>query len=86
MHSGSDHVTGRRHYRRKTIRPGPTAARDAECAKVCMFNEVDEQRTSHTGATVDALVDDYLERLNIDTTTRMSYEGYIRNHIRRRRS
>jgi integrase len=35
-----------------------------------------------TKATVDQLMDRYLEVLNVDRTTRKGYEGYITKHIR----
>ncbi|MGH3366220.1 MAG: site-specific integrase, partial [Nocardioidaceae bacterium] len=82
VYAGEDPLTGRRHYLRETIAAGPTAAREAEHARARLLNQVDEGRNPRTKATVDQLMDRYLELLNVDVTTRAGYEGYIRNHIR----
>ena len=63
-------------------RPDPKAEAKAERARTRLVNQVDEQRNARTRATVDELMDQYLELLDVDRTTRKSYEGYIRNHIR----
>jgi hypothetical protein len=41
-----------------------------------------QQRNPRTTATVNQLLDRYLELLDVDRATRTSYEGYIRSHIR----
>ncbi len=82
VYAGEDPLTGRRHYLRETIAAGPTAAREAEHARARLLNQVDEGRNPRTKATVNQLMDRYLELLNVDVTTRAGYEGYIRNHIR----
>lgn len=82
VYAGQDPLTGRRHYLRETIPAGPTAARDAERARARLLNQVDEGRNPRTKATVNLLMDRYLKVLDVDTTTRKSYEGYIGNHIR----
>ncbi|MGH3844850.1 MAG: tyrosine-type recombinase/integrase [Pseudonocardiaceae bacterium] len=82
VYAGEDPLTGRRHFLRETIPAGPTAAREAEKARARLLNEVDEGRNPRTKATVNQLMDRYLDVLDVDVTTRKSYEGYIRNHIR----
>src|SRR5262249_16540569 len=62
--------------------PGPNAAGEAEAARTRLLNQVDEQRNPRTRATVDQLMDRYLELLDVDAKTRKGYEGYITNHIR----
>jgi integrase len=47
-----------------------------------LLNQVDEQRSPRTRATVNQLMNRYLEVLDVELTTRGTYEGYIRNHIR----
>jgi hypothetical protein len=44
--------------------------------------QVDEKRNSCTRATVDQMLDRYLTLLDVELTTRSTYEGYIRNYIR----
>lgn len=82
VYAGEDALTGRRHYLRETVPAGPTAARDAERARARLLNQVDEGRNPRTKASVDQLMDRYLELLEVGATTLNSYEGYIRNHIR----
>jgi integrase len=66
----------------ETVPAGPTAARQAEKVRTKLLNQVDEQRNARTRATVDELMDRYLEVLDVDRTTRKTYEGYINRHIR----
>lgn len=74
---------GRRVCLSETIPAGPkAAAAEAEQAKTRLLNQVDEQRNPRTRATVNQLMDRYLELLDVDTNTRRGYEGYIRNHVR----
>jgi integrase len=47
-----------------------------------LLNQVDEKRSPRTRATVNQLMDRHMEVLDIEPTTRHTYEGYIRNHIR----
>ncbi|USX49462.1 tyrosine-type recombinase/integrase [Lentzea sp. HUAS12] len=82
VYAGIDPISGRRHYIYETIPAGPDAAKKAEKARTRIINEIDEQRNSTTNATVNRLMDRYLELLDVDKKTRKSYEGYIRNHIR----
>ncbi|MGH3628757.1 MAG: tyrosine-type recombinase/integrase, partial [Sciscionella sp.] len=82
VYAGLDPLTGRRHYLTNTVAPGPKAAEEAEQARTRLLNQVDEQRSPRTRATVNQLMDRYLELLDVDITTHASYEGYIRNHIR----
>lgn len=82
VYAGVDPLTGRPHYLRKTIPAGPDATDEAERERTRLLNQVDEGRNPRTKATVDQLMDRYLELLDVDTNTRRGYEGYIRNHVR----
>jgi integrase len=82
VYAGIDPLNGRRHYLSETIPAGPRAADEAEKARTRLLNQVDEHRNPRTKATVNQLMDRYLDVLDVDVTTRRSYEGYIRNHIR----
>ena len=46
------------------------------------MNRVDERRSPRTGATVNDLLDRWLEVIDIDRTTRTGYVGKIEKHIR----
>ena len=82
VYGGSDPLTGQRHRLREVIPPGPTAAADAERARTRLLNQVDEKRNPRTRATVNQLLDRYLDVLDVEDSTRSGYEGYIRRHIR----
>ena len=82
VYAGNDPLSGRRYYLSETIPAGPQAAAEAEKARTRLLNQVDEQRNPRTKATVNQLLDRYLDVLDVDVTTRKSYEGYIRNHVR----
>ena len=82
VYAGIDPLTSKRHYLTEVISPGPGADKEAKKARTRLINQVDEQRNPRTKATVNQLMDRYLELLDVDVTTRKSYEGYIRNHIR----
>ena len=82
VYAGKDPLTGRRLDLTETIPVGPTAARDAQKALTRLLSQRDEQRNPKTRATVNQLMDRYLELVKIGDTTRPTYEGYIRRHIR----
>jgi integrase len=82
VYAGKDPVTGRAHYLKETVPAGPDALGMAEQVRTRLLNQVDEGRNPRTKATVNQLMDRYLELLDVDTNTRSGYEGYITNHIR----
>jgi len=82
VYAGTDPLTGRRHDLTETIPAGSAAARDAQKALARLLSQRDEQPNPKTRATVNQLMDRYLELVKIGDTTRPTYEGYIRRHIR----
>jgi hypothetical protein len=82
VYAGVDPVTKARLYLDETIPPGPRAAREAERAKTRLLARVDERRNPRTRATVDQMLDRYLSVLDVEPTTKDTYDGYICNHIR----
>ena len=82
VYAGIDPLAGKRHYLNEVVPAGPTALKEARSVRTRLINQVNEQRNPRTKATVNQLMDRYLELLDVDVTTRKSYEGYIRNHIR----
>jgi integrase len=47
-----------------------------------LLGQADERRNPRTKATVNQLLDRYLEVLDVDQSTRTAHEGYIERHIR----
>jgi integrase len=83
VYAGKDPVSGRRHDLVEVVPPGPKAATLAEAARTRFLNQVDEeQRNPRTSASVDQLLDRYLETLDVGRNTRRAYTGYMRKHVR----
>lgn len=82
VYAGIDPVSGKKIRLTETIPPGPRAAGDAEKARTRLLAQVDERRAPKTRATVNKLMDQYLELIDVELTTRERYEGCIENHIR----
>jgi integrase len=82
VYAGYDRMSGKRLYLDETVPPGPRAFKEAERLRTRLLKQVDDKRNPSTRATVDQMLDRYLEVLDVEPTTRNTYEGYIRNHIR----
>jgi integrase/DNA-binding transcriptional regulator YhcF (GntR family) len=83
LYAGVDPLTGKRIYLTETIPANhPDRDKEAKRALTRLLTQVDERRAARTRASVNKLMDRYLERLDVEVTTRVGYEGYIRNHIR----
>ena len=82
VYAGVDPVSHRRLYLDETIAPGPRAAKKAEKTRTRFLAEVDQRRNPRTRATVGQMLDRHMSMLDVEPTTRVSYEGYVRNHIR----
>lgn len=67
-----------------SLRPPPPGRRlhGKRSVRTRLLNQVDEKRNPRTKATINQLMDRYLEVLDVEPTTRGAYEGYVRNHIR----
>ena len=82
VYAGIDSVSNKRHYLVETIPAGPSAARDAERVRTRLLNQVDERRNPRTKATVNQLLDRWLEVVEPETTTRNSVVGRLNRHVR----
>jgi integrase len=82
VYSGTDPISKRRMYLTEVVPPGPRAGDEAEKVRTRLLHQVDQKRNPRTRATVGQLLDRWLEVLGVDPSTRRSYEGYIRKHIR----
>lgn len=82
VYAGTDPVSKKRHYLVETVPAGPGAAADVEKVRTRFLRQVDERRAPRTRATVNELLDRYLEVLSVEETTRERYESVIRTHIR----
>lgn len=82
VYTGIDSVSGRRHYLREVVPPGPAAEAEAQRVMRRLAAQVDEQRNPRTSATTNQLLDQYLETLDVAGTTHRMYTRYLRNHVR----
>ncbi len=79
---GIDPVTKRRHRPTVVIPAGPDAEKQAKAALVRLINEVNEHRHPKTNATVNQLLDRYLERSKVGRKTKKRYYELAENHVR----
>lgn len=82
VYAGKDPISGRRHYLRETIPAGPGAKKAAERVLRRLNHEIDEQRSPRTSATLDQLLNRYLETLDVGATTHRAYTRYLELHVR----
>jgi integrase len=82
VYAGIDPLSGKRHYLTETVPAGPRALAEAKKVRTRLIGQIDEQRNPRTRATVDQLMDRYLEVLDVEVTTRARYEVTIRRHVR----
>jgi hypothetical protein len=80
--SESPSATGHgRHYLKEIIKAGPKAQREAEAARSRLLAEVAAKRSPRTSATVDQLLERYLDQFAGSPTTLDLYRTHVRNHI-----
>ncbi|GLZ47864.1 hypothetical protein Acsp06_40490 [Actinomycetospora sp. NBRC 106375] len=82
VYAGVDPLTGKRLYLTESVPAGARAAKEAEKARVRLISQVDERKQPRTRATVNQLLDRYLEVLEVDATTQTRYESILRLHVR----
>ncbi|SDP60297.1 hypothetical protein SAMN04487905_1211, partial [Actinopolyspora xinjiangensis] len=61
VYAGFDPVTQRRHYLTEVVAAGRDTEAEAERVRTRLLNQVDERRNPRTNATVEQLLDRYLE-------------------------
>lgn len=82
VYVGLDPISKRRLYLTETIPPGPRAKREADDARVSLINQIIERRNPRSRATVNQLIDRFLETHAIDPRTRKSYTSSINKHVK----
>jgi integrase len=81
VYAGVDPVTKRRHDLIEVVPAGPNAERRAIAVRDRLVAQVAERRNPRTIATVDQLLDRYLDQPDGAPNTLTLYHGYLRNHI-----
>jgi len=75
-------VSKKKHYLVEVVPPGPGAAREAEKVRTRLLNQVDERRNPRSRATLDQLLDRWLEVAQLEPTTRSGYVQKLELHVR----
>jgi integrase len=85
VYGGIDQLTGKRLQLRETV-PAQATRRETEKAaekvQTKLLNQVDERRSPMTEATVNELLDRWLDVIDVERKTRVGYVGKIEKHIR----
>lgn len=81
-YAGIDPLSGKKNYLREVIPPGPKADDEAEKALRRLLTKIDERRHPTTNASLDQLLDRYLEMLDVGNGTRKMYVKYLEKHVR----
>ncbi|MDP9643703.1 integrase/DNA-binding transcriptional regulator YhcF (GntR family) [Actinopolyspora lacussalsi] len=80
--AGLDPVTKQRHRLIEVVPPGPQALAEAERVRTRLLNEVDERRSPRTQATVEQLLERYLDQhFDGEPSTKANYRRYARLHV-----
>jgi integrase len=82
VYGGSDPLTGREIRLVETIPAGPRAQTEAERTLTRLLNQIDEKRHPRTSATVDQLLDKYLDVIDVEPRTKRGYKSVIGKHVR----
>jgi integrase len=80
--AGLDPLTGKRNYLRETIPAGRDAMREAEKARTRLLSQLDERRNPRARATMNQLLDRWLEVLDVEASTRQGYVRKLDKHVR----
>ncbi|MBN9113185.1 MAG: tyrosine-type recombinase/integrase [Pseudonocardia sp.] len=81
VYAGVDPVTKRRHDLIEVVPPGPKAYERAEATRARLVASVAERRNPRTSATIDQLLEKYLDQFDGAPNTLTLYRGYVNNHI-----
>lgn len=82
VYAGTDPVSGKRYNLSEVIPAGPNATRRAEKVLNRLVHQVDERRHPKTNATINQLLDRYLEQSTVARNTKSAYRTNIDKHIR----
>jgi hypothetical protein len=82
VYAGIDPVSKHRRYLAETIPPGRDAGKNAEKARTRLLNQVDEKRNPRTAASLNRLLDRWLDLVDVEASTRRGYVSKVDKHIR----
>lgn len=82
VYAGTDPITKRRHDLVEVIPAGPKAWDRADEVRRQLVADVKQRRNPRTNATVDQLLDRYLDQLQAGKSTVSGYRVYVEKHVR----
>jgi integrase len=82
VYAGTDPITKKRHYLVEIVPAGPNAAKEAEKVRTRLLNQVDERRNPRTKATLNQVLDQWLEVAELEESTRIGYIRKLDRHVR----
>lgn len=82
VYADQDLLTGKRHNLVETVPAGPKAWKEAEAVRRRLLTAVHERRNPRTSATVDQLLDRYLDEHQGGARTVSGYREYVDKHVR----
>ena len=82
VYAGTDPITKRRHDLVEVIPAGPDAWDHADEARRRFLAEIKQRRNPRTGATIDQLLDRYLDQHHGGKSTVTGYSEYVDKHVR----
>ena len=85
VYGGIDQLSGKEIRLRETVRARAShreTEREALRVQTRLLNQVDERRSPRTEATVNELLDRWLDVIDVERKTRVNYIGKIEKHIR----
>src|SRR4051794_37972290 len=80
VYTGRDPVTKKEHYLTETVPAGPHVRREAEKVRTRFQAQVDDRRNVRTRATLDQLLDRWLDVVELEPTTRLIYRSKLDKH------
>ncbi len=78
VYAGSTPVSKRRHDLIEIVSPGPGAEKQARRVRDRLISQVEERRNPRTKATVDQLLERYLDQFDGAASTLTHHRGYVR--------
>lgn len=82
VYAGTDPITKRRHDLVEVIPAGPTAWDRADEVRRRFVTEIKQRRNPRTSATIDQLLDRYLDQHQGGKSTVTGYRDYVDKHVR----
>ncbi|MER6669697.1 hypothetical protein ABT256_34420 [Amycolatopsis japonica] len=82
VYAGADKLTGKPNCLQETVPAGPDAERIADQVQRRLLTSLDEKRHPKTRATIDRILDEHFEHLDVERSTKIRLVRLAKTHIR----